>query len=105
MLTNLTEVLFVSMRMLTLGRFRLCVRRPLKHTGNIYPIEMMNIQAGLSFHSSCSFAVMPLTNSMFGLAVFYLTEFMMRFIIMISVFSVCVQALLPKSSVFTCSCE
>ena len=32
MLTNdneLTEVLFVSMHMLTLGRFRLCLRRPL----------------------------------------------------------------------------
>ena len=29
MTTHLTEVLFVSLRMLTLGRFRLCVRRPL----------------------------------------------------------------------------
>ena len=29
MITNRTEVLFVSMRMMTLGRFRLCGRGPL----------------------------------------------------------------------------
>ena len=31
MITNLIEVLFVSLCMFTLGRFRLCVRRPLPH--------------------------------------------------------------------------
>ena len=29
MITNRAEILFVSMRMMTLGRFHLCVRRPL----------------------------------------------------------------------------